>query len=118
MNETRSMVKSALGLILALVVVVGGIYGFNVKVEVQDTEVEAQETTAVEAPKATTATVAQTTDDESEATQPVATQEPMSTTVSTPVVDEQPDVDNSADTEVTEPTEEEQTVTEGEVENA
>ena len=51
MSKNRSLVRCALGLLLAILVIVGGIFGFNVKVEVEDTsanETTLEETVATE----------------------------------------------------------------------
>lgn len=151
MNEKRSLVKTIIGFVLVIVVIIGGMYGFNVDVEIQDivdtTEstsiapppTEITEDNVVDVPSETTQVVPEVTTStpttatkpeviEPEVTtevkvddtveEPSETEQPSSTTESTPVVDEQPEVDNSADTEVTEPTEEQPIVTEGDVENA
>lgn len=92
MNETRSMVKSVLGFLLAVVLIVGGIFGFNVKVEVDE------DTPALE-------------EVSDEATDNTAT-------ATSPVDGETADEANSADTNVAEPTEQQVTATEGDVKNA
>ena len=116
MSEKRSTIKAILGLILTLVILIGGMYGFNVQVDVQDEqETIVEETTEIVTTDAETEKVEDVEDvDISEPTK----QEPISTTESTPVADEQPDVDNSEDVEVAEPSEDETTATEGEIENA
>ena len=40
MSETRGLVKCVLGFLLSVLVIFGGVYGFNVEVEVTDTETQ------------------------------------------------------------------------------
>ena len=108
MSETRSMVKSVLGFALAILVIVGGIFGLNVKVEVEDT-----------APISDECEDAVPYVEENADEQPTENVNDNTPTDTSPVDGETTDEDNSADTEVAEPTEDETPATEGEnVENA
>jgi hypothetical protein len=49
MSETRVLVRCALGFILAVLVIVGGIFGFDVKVDIDDTQPPAFEEVSDEA---------------------------------------------------------------------
>lgn len=102
MSETKNLVKCALGFILAIIVMVGGAFGLDVKVNVDDTNStnsEAVGNIAEEPPV--------------EATDEVAENNQQSPVDSTPTEDEVPSVDESVEAEVTEPTDDTQeTVTE------
>lgn len=106
MNETKGLVKCVLGFLLAILVIVGGAFGLNVQVDVEDAETpssEVVETDEVEA-----------TDKEHDvsATEEVVETE-QSSVESTPTEDEETSADKSVEAEVTEPTDEPQnTVTE------
>lgn len=106
MNETKGLVKCVLGFLLAILVIVGGAFGLNVQVDVEDAETpssEVVETDEVEA-----------TDKEHDvsATEEVVETE-QSSVESTPTEDEETSADKSVEAEVTEQTDEEQnTVTE------
>jgi len=134
MSETRSMVKSILGFLLVIVVIIGGVFGFNVEVDIEDAETSLEdvvvdestfigppETEAEVADKEAEAETSKTDDDEKdEVVKDTTTEDEKDTdsAVTTPVEKDETDVDNSADTEVAEPTEEETTATEGDKKDA
>lgn len=102
MSENKGLVRCVLGFLLAILVVVGGIFGLDVKVEVEDT-------TDVTAPPA----VEDVVPNQDETPQPETQDSPAE---STPTEDVQPSVDESEQGEVTPPADDTQTdVTEGEV---
>lgn len=106
MSETRGLVKCILGFVLAILVIVGAAFGFDVQVNVEDAEPappEVVETDEVE-----------TTTEEQDvlATDEVVETE-QSPVESTPTEDEGTSADESVEAEVTEPTDDTQeTVTE------
>jgi preprotein translocase subunit SecF len=125
MSETRSMVKSVLGFLLVIVVIIGGVFGFNVEVDIEDEKNPSAETVVDEStfigPPETEAETSQMEDDEKdEVVKDTTTEDEKDTdsAVTTPVEKDETDVDNSADTEVAEPTEEETTATEGDKKDA
>lgn len=100
MSETKGLVKCILGFLLSILVIVGGAFGLDVQVNVEDAEAAPSEVV-----KTTTEETVLTTQDVVEAEQ--------STVDSTPTEDEDTSADESVDAEVTEPTDEQQnTVTE------
>jgi cytoskeletal protein RodZ len=109
MSETKRLVKCALGFLIAIIMIVGGAFGLDVQVKVQDATTDTAE--VVE-----TTDVGEATEGEDvEATEEVAETEEQSTVESTPTEDEVMSADDSVEAEVTEPTDEPQnTVTEGE----
>jgi cytoskeletal protein RodZ len=95
MDETKGLVKCVLGFLLSILVMVGGAFGLDVQVRVQDTETKP--------PDVVESVIYETTTEENK----------QSPAESTPTEDEEPSVEESVDTEVTEPTDEQQnTVTE------
>lgn len=117
MNETKAMVKTVLGFLLVVVILIGGMFGFDVKVDITDQNAET--TVAEDDVLLPTETQKDVEGKEQSTSQTSSDKIPCETIAdSTPVVEETTDVDNSVDTEVTEPTEEETNVTEGEDENA
>ena len=100
MSETRGLVKSALGFLLAILVMVGSAFGLDIQVDMTDTQ---NQTSDVGRPP---------TEENVEITYEVV-ETNQSPADSTPTEDEEPSVDESVETEVTEPTDEQQdTVTE------
>lgn len=96
MSETKGLVKCALGFILAILVMVGGAFGLDVRVNVDDTNEP-------------TSDVAETVTEE----QPVDETETQSPVETTPTEDQEQSVDESVEADVTEPTDDTQeTVTE------
>lgn len=121
MNNRRSTVKAALGFVLALVLIVGAMFGFKVPYEMD--EVILEDTNEV-VDNADNATEAPTNDndvevpveDDNDTEDGVVEDVPQD---SAPTDEKTDDVDNSADVEVAEPTEDNKTATEkGDVENA
>lgn len=125
MSETRSIVKSVLGFLLAIMVIVGGMFGLGVDAEITD---ENAGTTPPEETVGDVVTDAPVEDVTNAPTEdvtdvPVDTDVPTEetnapSTDSTPVEDETTDVETPVDTEVADTTEVETNATEGEVENA
>jgi hypothetical protein len=121
MNK-QSTVKTALSFVLVLVLIIGAIFGLEMPYDAEDVLPTDEATKPTEAP-----VVDETQEDNDDVVQvPVEDDE---NTVDDGVVDdvpqdsaptdtEQEDVDNSAETDVAEPTEDETSATEGEVENA
>lgn len=101
MNEKKGLAKCILGLLLSILVMVGGAFGLDVQVNVEDAETSPPE-------------VVETTAEEKEVTAPDEDVETEQSPVeSTTTEDEEPPVDESVENEVTEPTDETQdTVTE------
>ena len=119
-TEARKTAKTILGFLLVVGLLIGALFGLDVPYEVED--VIPEDTTNVEI---------ETTVDENENGDNADTDVPVEDTEntddgviddvpqdSTPTDTETEDVDNSVDTEVAEPTEDETTATEGDVENA
>lgn len=101
MSETKGLVKRVLGFILSIAVIVGVIFGLDVKVNVNDTQDQTSEV------------VDDTTIAEEESvseTPKVEETETQSPVESTPTEDEEPSVDESVDVDVTEPTDDNQDV--------
>lgn len=112
MNETRSIVKGALGFLLAILVIVGAVFGIDVKVDVEDQG-------ATEPAFEETATTEQTDGATSEKEKPSTTQQVVETqespAKSTQARDENVRVDESVMTDVANQTDKPQNVaTEGE----
>lgn len=106
MSETKGLVKCVLGFLLSILVIVGGAFGLDVQVNVEDTEPAPPE--VVETDEVETTTEEQ----EVSATDEVVETE-QSTVESTPTEDEETSADESVEAEVTMPTDEQQnTVTE------
>jgi hypothetical protein len=115
MSENKGLVKCVLGFLLAILVIVGGMFGLDVKVEVEDTSTN---TTVLEEE------VTPSTQDDVANTEetPVDTTENKevvdaenSPAESTPTEDEQPSVDESVSEDVADDTDDTQDVaTEGE----
>lgn len=93
MSETKGLVKCALGFILAILVMVGGAFGLDVRVNVDDTNEP-------------TSDVAETVTEE----QPVDETETQSPVETTPTEDQEQSVDESVEADVTEPTDNNQDV--------
>ena len=115
MSETKGIVKCVLGFLLTIIVIVGGAFGLDVRVNVADTETtnaDVAETTCVETENVETDFVDETTSEDVLTTDEVVERE-QSPVDSTETEDEEPAVDESVGEEVTEPTDEQQnTVTE------
>lgn len=110
MSETKGLVKCILGFLLSILVIVGGAFGLDVQVNVEDAETnhaEGAETTFFE-----NEVVEPATEEDILTTDEVVETE-QSSVDSTTAEDEEPIVDESVENEVTEPTDETQnTVTE------
>ena len=122
MNDARSTVKTLLSFVLVIVLIVGALFGINLPYDAEDivapdevttipqdnTNDEKQEDNngVVEVP---------VEDDDNTVDEGVVNEIPQ---VSTPTEVQTENVDNSADGEVAEPTEDNKTATEGDVENA
>ena len=115
MSETKGLVKCVLGFLLSILVIVGGAFGLDVQVKVEDAETttpNVAETTFVETEIVETDVVYEQTLEDVLATDEVVETE-QSPVDSTGTEDEEPAVDESVGEEVTEPTDEQQnTVTE------
>lgn len=106
MSETKGLVKCVLGFLLSILVIVGGAFGLDVQVNVEDAETAPTEVVETNDFEATTE------EKDVLATEEVVETE-QSTVESTPTEDEEPSADKSVETEVTESTDEPQnTVTE------
>lgn len=106
MSEARGLVKCVLGFLLAILVIVGGAFGLDVQVNVEDAEPAPPEVVETDEVETTTE------EHDVSATDEVVETE-QSPVESTPTEDEEPSADELVDAEVTEPTDEEQnTVTE------
>lgn len=131
-TEARKTAKTVLGFLLVVGLLIGAFFGLDVPYDVEDVvpnETTTAETTAPPADETTAPTEDQKPADDENAdvevpvedvvdTEDSATQDDVPQD-STPTEDNDENVDNSVDTEVTEPTEDENTVTEeGDVENA
>lgn len=102
MSETKGFVKCVLGFLLSILVIAGGIFGLDVKVEVEDKGATSEVVEDV-----VVAPVEQETP---------APENENSPADSTPTEDVQPSVDESVQGEVTQPADNTQdVVTEGEV---
>ena len=105
MSETRGLVKCVLGFLLAILVIVGGAFGLDVQVNVEDAEPappEVVETDEVET----------TTEEQDVSATDEVVETDQSPVESTPTEDEETSADESVE-EVTETTDDEQnTVTE------
>lgn len=97
MSETKGLVKCVLGFILSILVIVGGAFGFDVQVNVEDTGETLSE--VVE-------TITEG-EDVSQTDEVVETEE-QSTVESAPTEDEEQSADESVEAEVTEPTDDHQ----------
>ena len=106
MSETKGLVKCVLGFLLSILVIVGGAFGLDVQVNVEDaepTQSEVVETDEVEP----------TTEEHEVSDNEEVVETEQSTVEPTPTEDEEPSVEESVEAEVTEPTDEPQnTVTE------
>lgn len=120
-TEARKMAKTVLGFLLAVGLLIGALFGINVPYEVKDiipedtTNVEIEHT-QVETPSSDNGNVEVPVEDETNTDDGVTEDVPQDSTPTEDTMEES--VDNSADTEVAEPTEDETTATEAEVENA
>lgn len=105
MSETRTLVKCVLGFLVAILVVAGGIFGFDIKVDVTDAPAFEEDVASTEkAPVDTTVEVEDTENSPAD---------------STPTEDNQPSVDESVQDDVATSTDNNETIaTEGETENA
>ena len=101
MSEKKGLVKCILGFLLSILVIVGGAFGLNVQVNVEDAE--HAETDVVE-----TNEVETTTEEQVSATDEAVDTE-QSIVDSTPTVDQEQSADEYVDEEVTESTDEQQT---------
>lgn len=100
MSETKGLVKCVLGFLLSILVIVGGAFGLDVQVNVEDAESAPPE-------------VVETTAEENVLTTEDVAETEQSTVESTPTEDVETSADKSVEAEVTEPTDEPQnTVTE------
>ena len=115
MSENKGLVKCVLGFLLALIVIVGGIFGLDIDVEVTD---DTQNTLVSDdnllpivpnSDKITEETPVDTTDNVVDTTESPAE--------STPTEDGNSVVDESAEAEVTEPTDETENIVTEEGEN-
>ena len=106
MSETKGLVKCILGFLLSILVIVGGAFGLDVQVNVEDAEPtppEVVETDEVET----------TTEENNVSATDEAVDTEQSIVDSTPTVDQEQSADESVEEEVTETTDEPQnTVTE------
>lgn len=148
MNETKKTVKTVLSFVLVLVLIVGTLFGINLPYGSEDvpldntdgvtgevstdvapnkeqTETPNEDVPTVDAPVVDEPTVETPIDDTNDVETPVEDENTDDEGVkddapqdSTPTDEETEDVDNSADTTVAEPTENQTTATEGDVENA
>lgn len=119
MSETRKLVKCVFGLLLSIIVIVGGIYGFDYKVEVIDTNTPTTEGDATSTEEEDVSVTDDVTDVEEDVVEEDVTDEVVGTEQSpadsTQTEDDEPSVDESVEADVTEPTDEpENAVTEGE----
>jgi hypothetical protein len=119
MSETKGLVKCVLGFLLAILIIVGGIFGLDVKVDVEDTSTDTTVSEEEVAPPVqdeiteTEETPVDTAENQDVVDEVVDTEN--SPADSTPTEDEQPVVDESGEAEVTQPTDDtEDVVTEGE----
>lgn len=101
MSETRGLVKCVLGFLLAILVIVGGAFGLDVQVNVEDAEPTPPEVVETDEVETTTEENNVSATDEEVDTE----QSPVE---STPAEDEETSADESVDAEVTEPTDDEQ----------
>lgn len=119
MSETKGLVKCVLGFLLSIIIIVGGIFGLDVKVDVEDTSTDTSVSEEEVAPPVqdeiteTEETPVDTTENQDVVDEVVDTEN--SPADSTPTEDKQPVVDESGEAEVTQPTDDtENVVTEGE----
>lgn len=121
MSENKGLVKCVLGFLLAILVIAGGIFGFDVKVEVEDLgtdETTLEEDVALDESTDKTENVADTEEAQVDTTDEVVDTED-SPADSTPTEDTDASVDESVEGEVTKPTDNtEDVVTEGDNKNA
>lgn len=124
MNETKSTVKTALSFALVIVLIVGALFGIKLPYDAEDisptdevTDVAETETPVDDEKQEDNNDVVQAPveDDENTVDDGVTNDEPQD---STPTDTDNEVVDNSAETDVAEPTEDETSATEGDVENA
>ena len=119
-TEARKTAKTVLGFLLVVGLLIGALFGIKVPYEVKDiipedtTNVKIEQP-QVETPSSDNGNVEVPVEDETNTDDGVTEDVPQD---STPTEDTEENVDNSADTEVAEPTEDETTATEGDVENA
>ena len=106
MSETKGLVKCILGFLLSILVIVGGAFGLDVQVNVEDAEPTPPEVVETDEVETTTE------ENNVSATDEVVDTE-QSIVDSTPTVDQEQSADESVEEEVTEPTDEpKNTVTE------
>ena len=106
MSETKGLVKCILGFLLSILVIVGGAFGLDVQVNVEDAETTPPEVVETDEVETTTE------ENNVSATDEVVDTE-QSTVKSTQTEDVETSADESVEAEVTEPTDEPQnTVTE------
>ena len=106
MSETKGLVKCILGFLLSILVIVGGAFGLDVQVNVEDAEPTPPEVVETDEVETTTE------ENNVSATDEVVDTE-QSIVDSTPTVDQEQSADESVEEEVTETTDEPQnTVTE------
>lgn len=106
MSETKGLVKCILGFLLSILVIVGGAFGLDVQVNVEDAETTPPEVVETDEVETTTE------ENNVSATDEVVDTE-QSIVDSTPTVDQEQSADESVEEEVTETTDEPQnTVTE------
>lgn len=115
MSETKGLVKCVLGFLLSIIIIVGGIFGLDVKVDVEDTSTD----TPVLEEEVTPPTQDDVANTEETPVDTTENKEVVdagnSPAESTPTEDKQPVVDESGEAEVTQPTDDtENVVTEGE----
>lgn len=124
MNETKSTVKTALSFALVIVLIVGALFGIKLPYDAEDispadevTDVAETEAPIEDEKQEDNNDVVQVPveDDENTVDDGVTNDEPQD---STPTDTDNEVVDNSAETDVAEPTEDETSATEGDVENA
>lgn len=108
MSETKGLVKCVLGFLLSILVIVGGIFGIDVKVNVEDTEVEES--------VATVTTFEPVVDENDSATDNVVESE-QSPVESTPAEDQEESADESVNEPVTDIPDEPQKIVTEEGEN-
>ena len=116
MSETKGLVvKCVLGFLLSIIIIVGGIFGLDVKVDVEDTSTD----TSVSEEEVAPPVQDEITETEETPVDTTENQDVVDTenspADSTPTEDKQPVVDESGEAEVTQPTDDtENVVTEGE----
>lgn len=108
MSETKGLVKCVLGFLLSIIVIVGGIFGIDVKVNVEDTEIE-ESVATVTTFEPVAAENDSTTDDVVESDQSPAE--------STPAEDQEESADESVNEDVTDITDKPQNIVTEEGEN-